>query len=772
MSVFGVVSILLRLLSTAWLIVLLRRVRDWRIIFLTLTIALMALRQILTLITADPAWNLSLNTSLTELTGLVVSVMGFMTVFFLEGMIADRHRGDNSFQKPLLGTTDTPGNGEERDLDLFDHTPDMLVSIDPGNATIIECNQTFVTRLGYAHKNELVGRNVFDIYASDSKEELDKRIKSFRETGVIQDTLVLLQHKDGSIIEALLNASAVRNEQGQIVRSQSILKDITGHKQTERTLRAIVEGTSSVTGEAFFRSLVKHLATALKIDYAFVNQRIDEQSTLLCTLAFWAHDKIAKNFTYDIVGTPCEKVIDNNKIQFYPTGLKKHFPDNQMLIDIGADSYLGVPLVDSSGQPIGLMGVIHHSPMPGHPETLLAILQIFAARAAAELERLHSEQARSVLHEQLLQAQKMDAVGHLAGGITHDFNNLLMVISVHAQYVKKHLAGSSQIIESIAPIEEAVKQATSVSKSLMMFSQKLHTEKKLIDLNAIVGQTSKMLSRIIPASVNLDLEQPENQHVWVNADQTQIQQIVLNLMINACHAMPHGGQLKISVHVEPGPDGDPQAVLVIRDTGHGMSDEVQSQIFTPFFTTKTTGQNIGLGLSVVKRIVEDHDGQIEVTSQANAGTTFTIRLPNERCSQTNTPAEDLPAQHGAYGNGQNVLLAEDETQVRAILAGELESLGYTVIQAKDGKQLLERFYENKDRIDLLFFDVHLPKRNGLECLRMLRKEGVALPAVVMTGHEDVILEKTDNENATTMLMRKPFDMEQMAAGIHSMLQPS
>ncbi|MBU0719473.1 MAG: response regulator [Planctomycetes bacterium] len=302
---------------------------------------------------------------------------------------------------------------------------------------------------------------------------------------------------------------------------------------------------------------------------------------------------------------------------------------------------------------------------------------------------------------------------------------------------------------------------------MLTFGRKLPTEKNPVDLCAVVQESERLLHRVLPAAVKLDVDIACEPPLWVNADQTQIHQVILNLAINARDAMPNGGTLRVSVsstaesNVQSLPDalalGGPLASLVVVDTGAGMPPEIQARIFEPFFTTKPRGQGTGLGLSIVHGIIREHGGHIEVRSEVGKGTTFTILLPcipSAEVAQPVTPATITPA-----GKGELLLLAEDDPHVLGIIASTLDSLGYNVLLAGDGTAVLEMSARYGEDIRLLILDVDLPAKSGPACVRTLRERGVNTPAIMITGNVDFDLAELDDK---TVLLRKPFGMPELA----------
>jgi len=432
------------------------------------------------------------------------------------------------------------------------------------------------------------------------------------------------------------------------------------------------------------------------------------------------------------------------------------------------------------GEQVGTLEVCHREKRSDDDEDLFLkeerdLINTIVGRLGRIIERVWVEEDREALQEQLHQAQKMEAVGQLAAGVAHDFSNLLTVIRGHTDRVSNKLAKDDTVHTDLDMIQQATHQAGDLTRALLMFSRKLPTEKKPIDLCNLIRELERLLRRVLPAAVELEVNIVCESPLWVSGDQTQLQQVILNLAVNARDAMPDGGTLCVSLSPAAESDIDdclPQssdsygsfARLVVTDTGVGMPPEVRSRIFEPFYTTKTRGQGTGLGLSIVHGVLNDHGGGIEVQSEVGKGTTFTLVLP---CIQpvslddATTPSTIMP-----QGTGELILLAEDNQYVRGIIASTLESLGYEVIQARNGPTTLELYAERRDEFRLFMLDVNLPGCSGLACLRELRESGITTPAIVITGNITLDPDELDSE---TILLRKPFGMPELARAVSKAL---
>ncbi len=396
------------------------------------------------------------------------------------------------------------------------------------------------------------------------------------------------------------------------------------------------------------------------------------------------------------------------------------------------------------------------------------LLKVIADRLGGMIERVRTEEDKEALQEQLHQAHKMEAVGQLAAGVAHDFSNWNTVIRGHVDRACTVLADRDEARKELALVQEAIQEAADLAWALLTFSRKLPTQKKLVDLCAVVEESERLLRSVLPAAINVEVDVACRAPLWVRGDQTQIHQVILNLAINAHDAMPDGGTLRLVLSstlesdtgdlVEASASRRSFACLVIADTGLGMPPEIQTRIFEPFYTTKDRNQRTGLGLSTVHGIVRDHGGHIGVRSEVGKGSTFTVLLP---CIRSGGIAEPVTATTiTRKGNGELILLAEDDQHVRAIIASTLESLGYDVTLADDTSTILEAFARHRNEVRLLILDADIPEESRAECLRKLRETGVMAPAIIVTGDANVDSSRLDNR---TVALHKPFGMPELAS---------
>jgi two-component system, cell cycle sensor histidine kinase and response regulator CckA len=382
---------------------------------------------------------------------------------------------------------------------------------------------------------------------------------------------------------------------------------------------------------------------------------------------------------------------------------------------------------------------------------------------------------RKGLEKQLLQAQKMEAVGTLAGGIAHDFNNLLTVVQGFSELLLAEKDQKHPEYGDLEKIFHAAKSGAELVKRLLMFSRQSGLEPVPMDLNKRIVQVEKLLRRTIPRMVDITLELTADLP-RTNADPSQIEQILMNLALNARDAMPDVGKLTLKtsivtldeeycrLHVEASP-GE-YVVLEVSDTGHGMDKETVEHIFEPFFTTKEMGRGTGLGLAMVYGIVKQHNGHITVYSEVGKGTTFQIYLPaipGEAETGVEKPEEAL-----AFGT-ETVLLADDEEFVRELGARILTKHGYTALQAEDGKKALDLFKKKRSQISLVILDLIMPEMSGAECLKELLKIDPNVRVLIASGYSADTSLKEAIQTGAKGFVSKPFRVKELLRDVRNIL---
>jgi len=384
---------------------------------------------------------------------------------------------------------------------------------------------------------------------------------------------------------------------------------------------------------------------------------------------------------------------------------------------------------------------------------------------------------RRVLENQFRQAQKMEAVGRLAGGVAHDFNNLLMVISGYAEVLLEHTRKNDPLYTKIEAIHQATDRATTLTRQLLAFSRKQLLELKVVDLNLIVEDIKRLLRPLIGENIELQTQLAPDLG-RTRADAGQIEQVLMNLVVNSKDAMPNGGKIIIQSanarlnhedvrreysYIHPGL----YVVLSVTDTGEGMDKETQLRIFEPFFTTKEKGKGTGLGLSTVYGIIKQSGGYVLVQSEPGQGTTFRIYLP--RVEDALEPVGTLGTSSSQNGGSETVLLVEDEESVRQLVRETLESKGYKVLEADNGEAALRIVSNYSDKIDMLITDVVMPGMSGRELSARLCASRPQTKVLYLSGYTEDAIGHEGVVDPDTAFLQKPFTLQMLSRKVREVL---
>ena len=408
----------------------------------------------------------------------------------------------------------------------------------------------------------------------------------------------------------------------------------------------------------------------------------------------------------------------------------------------------------------------HDLEFGGHKATLVVTQDI--------TERKH-------LEDQLRQAQKMEAIGRLAGGVAHDFNNLMMIVKGHAELLLQDSRGNEKVHRKAEQIDKAADRAAAVTSQLLAFSRMQVLQPKVISLKAIVEELGRLLPRLIGEDIDLVIRTHDNLGL-VRADVNQIEQVIMNLVVNARDAMPNGGRLIIETSStdldNPSKGSRPvlapggYVLLAVTDNGTGMDAETQAHIFEPFFTTKEKGKGTGLGLATVYGVVKQSGGHIWVYSEPGKGTSFKIYLPRveealKASVEVSGPVK-LPAEMPR--GSETILLAEDEQDVREIAREFLTMSGYTVLEAKDGIDALEAARNHSEKIDILLTDMVMPGMAGRDLARHLTVLRPGIKVIFMSGYTEYSATHHDGWDPSSVLLTKPFTRETLVHTIRDIIR--
>lgn len=430
---------------------------------------------------------------------------------------------------------------------------------------------------------------------------------------------------------------------------------------------------------------------------------------------------------------------------------------------------------------------------------VLVLLNILLSKnvimPAVEREMLDNE--RSMLSDQLLHSQKMEAVGRLAGSIAHDFNNLLTIIDGYTSLIIADPNGP-ETAQNAKEVVGAARKASFITRKLLSFSQKEKTEPVTLDLNSTLQDTDKMLTRLIGEKINL-VTKPYDQPIYVKADPVQMGQVLMNLAVNARDAMPNGGRITIKVgcrQVAHGQCAKPSklpvgeyAEITVHDTGHGIDAETLEKMFEAFYTTKQSGKGTGLGLSIVKSILKENDGFVDVSSKVGSGTTFFIYLPvtelnSEEYLQFQSEAEEQSCCDAVVQEKEanekpvvsimnpevaTILLVEDDPMIRSLVSQTLEMQNYNVLLAEEGWEGIKVARNHKGKIDLLFTDVVMPSLGGAELAVATQELYPDIKTLFMSGYSRSQLEEEGVPQGAALL-EKPFTPDKVIAMVKKQLE--
>jgi PAS domain S-box-containing protein len=384
---------------------------------------------------------------------------------------------------------------------------------------------------------------------------------------------------------------------------------------------------------------------------------------------------------------------------------------------------------------------------------------------------------RKKLEEQFRQSQKMEAVGRLAGGIAHDFNNLLTVITGYCQMLVDSLADDDPVRGDMAQVLKAADRATTLTKQLLAFSRQQIVQPKVIDVNHLISEMEHILRRLVGEDVEL-IFQRTAEPLKVRVDPGQLEQVIVNLAVNARDAMPRGGRLTLnttSIDVPDEPDRrtgpllpGTHVLLRVSDTGVGMDPVTKSHLFEPFFTTKEKGRGTGLGLSTSYGIIKQNQGEIEVASEPGSGTSFLIYLP--RVYEPVSPEVPREQPRQSRGGSETIMVVEDEDGVRKVVVEMLQQQGYNVLPANSGPAALELYASATDSVHLLITDVVMPRMSGRELADSLREARPDLKVLFVSGYTDSAIVHHGVLDSGTHFLQKPFTPDVLAEKVRSLLE--
>ncbi|NTV12318.1 MAG: PAS domain S-box protein [Desulfobulbaceae bacterium] len=627
---------------------------------------------------------------------------------------------------------DLLSESEERYRRLFETASDGIVLLEKKQGRIIHANPAAEQMLGYS-ATESLGKKLQDIGVTLDTTDFPAIMKSLNRSGILNYADVPVKTKSGED----LYTDIYLVDRAKL--AQCNIRDVTARKLAERELQTAL--IKAHEGEARLGAIMSSMGEGLSIqdpEYVIIYQ-----------------NQVLKDLVGDHVGEHCYAAYENNEQICANCPIQKAYSDggthrSERTVTIGQTTrYREVtasPLRDMQGNIVAVIEVI---------------------RDVSEQKELES---------QLRQAQKMEAVGTLTGGIAHDFNNILNVIMGYGHIVMDSLESDNPARDDMHEVLAAAERAATLTRRLLVFSRKQVVELKPFDLNALIQDLRKMLDRVIRENIALHLEFTPAP-LMVLADAGMIEQVLMNLVTNARDAMLEGGKLSITTSLTELAEayttaqgyGKPgrYALITVSDTGMGMDAETQKRIFEPFFTTKGVGKGTGLGLAISYGILKQINGYIKVYSEPGQGTVFNIYLPLGEAASS--PDSKTAMAAPVKGGHETVLVAEDDAAVRELSKRILESFGYTVIAAVDGQDAITKFIENRERINLLLFDMIMPKENGKEAAEEIRKINPQIKILFVSGYTMDLITSKEFTAAGFAFIRKPYQSRELLLKVREVL---
>jgi PAS domain S-box-containing protein len=624
---------------------------------------------------------------------------------------------------------------------IIESSDDAIIGKDL-NSIITSWNKGAEKLFGYT-SDEMVGTSIMRLIPADRQDEEDQILGKIRHGESVEQFETLRQTKGGRLVDVSVTASPIRDATGKVIGVSKVARDITERKRTELALR---------DSEAFLNTVVENIPHMI-----FVKDARE--------LRFVKFNKAGQ----ELLGYSLAELAGKNDYDFFPKDLADYFTENDRKVLLGKKA-VDIPEESVQTRDKGER-ILHTKKIPvfdnaGQLVYLLGISEDITGRKQLE--------------ERLFQSQKLETVGKLAGGIAHEFNSILTAIIGQSDLLLGDLPAGSPLARNATEISKAANRAAALTRQLLAYGRKQFLRPEALDLNRVVTGMEGVFQHLLGAGVDTQIVPASGLHL-VKADAGQIEQVIMNLAMNARDAMPNGGKLTLetanvlfdqdSVGRYPELKPGNYVMLAITDTGTGMSEAVKARVFDPFFSTKGIGQGTGLGLSTCYGIVKQSGGHISVYSEPGRGTTFKIYLP-----QVEPPAEipierldspDLP--RGA----ETILLVEDDPALREMAAMLLRRLGYAVLTAGHGIEALSLCHQrDTGRIDLLFTDVVMPHMSGKELADRVRALYPQTKILFTSAYTENAIVHQGVLDPGMALLQKPFTPSALARKVREVLDPA
>ena len=681
---------------------------------------------------------------------------------------------------------------EERYRSIFENALEGIFRITPAEG-FTDVNPALVQMLGYNSKKEVLALNLQeDLYAYPAEQQYV--LDQYQSNKVIRDLEVTWKKKKGEYIIVSLNSQIIQDAQGQILFYEGTAQDITERKWAEEEVRrrnrelallnrVIAASAAGLELENFLETVCRELAQAFGVPQVAATLLNPEKTegVVVADYSIEGHPSTAGQ-TVPVENNPSFQHVLTHKTPLAVDDAQSDprlAPVHDLMCHRGTVSLLLLPLLYKE-QVLGSL-CLNFLELRHFSTEEVNLAQSVAEQVAGALARAQLDEQHRQLEEQYRQSQKMEAIGRLAGGMAHDFNNLLTVITGYSELLlHRHVDSNDPQYKDIEQINKAGNRAKALTRQLLAFSRQQVIQPEALDLNTIITDINQMLRRLV--SENIDLITILNpRSARIKADPGQIEQVIMNLVVNACDAMPRGGKLTIKtanvnldedyasrhIGLEPGS----YIMLTISDTGIGMDAETLSHIFEPFFTTKAKGKGTGLGLAIVYGIVQQNEGYISVSSEPGRGTTFQIYLPRLEQAPELAGRDQVSAE--SPRGTETILLVEDEDMVRDLVRYALLQDGYNVLEARHGQDALKVCEKHEGPIHLLLTDVIMPGgltgRDLAERLLSLHPE---IKILYMSGYTDDAIVHHGILDPDIAFLQKPFTPTVLSRKVREILDAS
>jgi two-component system cell cycle sensor histidine kinase/response regulator CckA len=630
-------------------------------------------------------------------------------------------------------------HSEENYRSVIENIQDVFYRTDT-QGILIMASPSFANLLEYESLDVCLGKPIAEVayYEPDKRKEF---LRALQDKGTVTNYEVVLKRKDGTPVAVETNSHFYLDDDGNIAGVEGIYRDMTERKQVEEKLRESEDRFRKVFEEA-------HLGIVIS-SQSFVFEKVNPA---FCSMMGYSADEL-HSMTFADITHPDYISRDKENVKKVRQGVMPFYKTEKRYINKKGEILWGELVVSSVRDEQGA-------------------LRYYLSLVSDITSRKQAEESQRILEERLQQADKMEAIGTLAGGIAHDFNNLLMGIQGYASMTLLNLDPTNPNYERLKRIEQQVQSGADLTSQLLGFARGGRYEVKPSNINEIIEKTSSMFGR---TKKEISINRKTAKDLWnVEVDRGQMEQVFLNLYVNAWQAMPGGGEIYLETDnvllndeqvfpyaIKPGK----YVKITITDTGTGMDEKTQERIFDPFFTTKEMGRGTGLGLATVYGIIKGHHGLINVYSETGHGTTFTIYLP---ASEKEILKEKTPKDEITRGT-ETILLIDDEQMVMEVNQELLESIGYKVYVAGSGQEGIAVYMEKRDKIDLVILDMIMPGISGSETFDRLREINPKIKVLLSSGYSLNGEAKHIMDRGCNGFLQKPFRLEELSGKVRAML---